>query len=172
MTIRKRIYAVVLTAALILTLLPAFAFAEGEAPAKPVDAYYIGAPYGSVGDNTIEGLYTEGTSVFVESEGGSEKIYEYGNYTYKDENGVEQDISGFLEIGADPSRFENYATVNIDYDHFSPLVEGANEVTLLISVPAGVDEDGQIQYADFQQKLRVWSLGKDRQTAQRQICSC
>lgn len=156
MTIRKRIYAVVLTAALILTLLPAFAFAEGEAPAKPVDAFYIGAPYGSVGDNTIEGLYTEGTSVFVESEGGSEKIYEYGNYKYKDENGVEQDISGFLETGADPSRLENYATVNIDYDHFSTLVEGANEVTLLISVPAGVDKDGQIQYADFQQKLRVW----------------
>ena len=160
MKIRKKTYAVVLTAALILTLLPAFAYAEGETTGKPVDAVVVGAPQGVPGSSEVEGIYVEGTSVDVyysETSDTPDKVYEYGEYTYKDENGVEQEIRGFLERGAEPTSFENYACVNVDYDNFESLKEGANDVPLIISVPTGVNEEGYINYVDFNKTLRVWA---------------
>ena len=155
----KRIYAVVLTAALILTLLPAMVFAEGEDATEQWDAYFFGAPYGIAGSSEIKGLYEYGTSVdlyYNESDSVPGKIYEYGDYKYKDSNGVEQEISGFLEKGADPSSFENYATVNVDYDEFDTLKEGANEVPVIICVPTGIDEEGHLKFKEFYKKLRIW----------------
>lgn len=157
MKIRK-ILAAILTAALILTLMPATAFAAGEMPDRPTDAYFSGAPSGIPGGTTLNGLYTYGAMIEAFYNGDMEypgRIFHYGNYSYKDRNGVTQKVSGFLEEGADPSKFENYATVNIDYDRFTRLKEGENNVPILIVVPT-VGKDGKVYYDEFYKTLSIW----------------
>ena len=159
MIIRRKIFAVLLTAALILTLLPAMAFAEGNIPAEPVKAEFSGVPFGTVGSSEIEGLNTIGTSIEVyysEESNTPDKVYEYVEYTYTDDTGEKQLISGYLEEGSDPERFENYAFVTPDYDSFDSIKEGENSIQLIMSIPYGEDEYGYINYEDFTQTFYIW----------------
>ncbi|MBQ3370447.1 MAG: hypothetical protein IJG48_05430 [Mogibacterium sp.] len=159
MKTKRKIYAILMTAVMILTLMPAMAFAEGETPAQPVKAYFSGAPEGTVGGYELKGMYANGSTidVFYSDSGETpDKVYEYGEYEYIDEVGEKQVIPGFLEKGADEADFSKYASVYIDYDHFDSLQEGANEVPLIINVPTGEDENGYINYAEFTQTLHIW----------------
>ena len=63
MRLKRKIAAVLMTAALILTCMPAAAFAEGETAARPVDAYYSGALDGNPGDTVIDDLYMDGNTI-------------------------------------------------------------------------------------------------------------
>jgi hypothetical protein len=160
MRLKRKIAAVLMTAALILTCMPAAAFAEGETAARPVDAYYSGALDGNPGDTVIDDLYMDGNTIdatFSDESGNTfEKTYTYGEYTYKDDNGVDQTISGFLEDGTDPAKFENYALLNVDYDIFEELHEGANDVPVIYSIPYGYDEEGYILSEEIHRTLHLW----------------
>ena len=73
MKIRRKIYAVLLTAALILTLLPAMAFAEGEEGVEPVDAWFSGILWADVGDTDVEAIVKTIKEHFVEMQKEQEK---------------------------------------------------------------------------------------------------
>lgn len=162
MKMRRKIYAVLMTAVMILTLMPAMAFAEGETTAKPINVYFSAVPNGYPGDTELSNIYEDYNYIEVTYDDSSEKEFKYGTYKYTDEDGEEQEISGFLEATgedeyADPGQFINYAFVNVDYEKFDHLEEGSNDVPFVISVPNGTDENGYIIYEDFDVTLHIWA---------------
>ena len=161
MKIRRKIYAVLITAALILTLLPSMAFAEWEEGVEPVDAAYTGLITGEAGDEEVSGLYyTDGSSVvdvwYTDEEGVNPVMYTYTEYEYVDEDGDTVVKAGYLRDGADPEKDESYAFAFVDYEKFTPLVEGANEIPIIISVPYTDPDTGELEYKDFDTTYHLW----------------
>lgn len=160
MNIRRKILAVLMTAAMILTLLPAMAFAEGETGTIPIDAWYEGSLFGEIGDTEMEGMYyLDGSCavcVIYSEDYDIPEMYYYGEYKYKDENGVEQTREGYLRDGADPSKDESYAYAYIDYDKFEPLKAGANEIPMMVFAPYIDPETNKLEYKEFDYSRRYW----------------
>ncbi len=150
-----------MTAVMILTLIPAMAFAEWEEGVEPVDAFFSGVLSAEIGDSYVDGLYRtkDGSSdicVRYTSDESENPVY----FTYKenevtDENGDTMLKTGFLREGADPDKDESYAYAYIDDDNLS-IVEGANEIPILIRVPYTDPDTGELVYKDFNTTYRMW----------------
>ena len=111
MKIKRRIMALLLSAAMILTYLPAMAFAEGSEnnggevlneSVEPVSAVEEGFLRGVIGSGELENL-TPGAQRFVVTfSDGSEKVYIYNEQYYK----TEGTVSAFV-YSEDPNAYED-----------------------------------------------------------------
>ena len=162
MKIRRKIYAVLLTAALILTLLPAMAFAEGEEGVEPVDAWFSGILWADVGDTDVNGMYLtkDGSSAidvrYTDDITVNPVTFTYIEQEIKDEYGDTMLRCGFLRDGADPDKDESYAYAFIDYENLSPIAAGANEIPIIISVPYIDPDTGDLEYKEFNTTYHMW----------------
>ena len=112
---KRKIWALLMSAALIITCLPAIAFAEAtpQPHGKPVSVDFESAVRGipgMTGQEHLEGLYNNGPYFTVKFEDGSEKQYEY-QYAQLTNNDVR-----FLGVGEDPSSEYSYIEVYSDVD--------------------------------------------------------
>ena len=162
MKIRRKIYAVLLTAALILTLLPAMAFAEGEEGVEPVDAWFSGTLWADVGDTDVNGMYLtkDGSSAidvrYTDDITVNPVTFTYIEQEITDEYGDTMLRCGFLRDGADPDKDESYAYAFIDYENLSPIAAGANEIPIIISVPYIDPDTGDLEYKEFNTTYHMW----------------
>lgn len=134
MKIMKKVILLALSLTMMLTFMPASAFAEGET-AKPVSAFIMGDLGGVPGETDITGLDVDSTSLDVTFSDGSIKSYVYGPQTYKDENGQEYTDRGFYLEGADPAEETSRAEVSVAYEKLEPLVANKdNKVTFRANI--------------------------------------
>ena len=160
MKIRRKIYAVLLTAAMILTLLPAMAFAEWEEGLEPIDAAFPGSLSGEIGDTTLTGLYYTDGSSYVDVWYANDENpvgYTYTEYEYKDKDGDKVIRSGFLRDGADPEKDESYAFAYVDDSRVEPIKPGENEIPVIITVPYTDSETGELEYKTFDTTYYYWA---------------
>lgn len=186
MNMKKRIFAILLSAAMMFTLMPLAAFAEeSETPAGtdpaasewehegriPKDVLLPNL-WGEYGDTELQGMYCKGSeddtyvsTIDVQYEGDAEgiwpTIYYYGEYEYVDEDGVTRTTEGFKREGADPSDETAYAYAYVDYEKFDSLKAGINDVYIMAFIPYKDPDTGELEYKEFYERQGVW-IGIDR----------
>ena len=162
----RRIWALLLSLAMIFTLLPATVFAAdqvSDAPKipEPVKVVYSGPDLrGVLGTDTLYNLETpDVTSFIVSYTGGGQKTFVYREKTYKDENsdtGEEYTLGAFIpENVSDPDPLEAteclYAEVKQSSGKTYSFKKGWNEsvelaVYVQYPIPGGASEEGGIEY--------------------------
>lgn len=158
MNIKKRLLALVMALAMVLTYMPAVAFAEGESdtdnpgasdsgdaysfvapvsaePLKGEDGYVKGIASGEIGTDFVK--YTGGYGFTVEYSDGTKIDYIYGEGTYTGDDGEVVDYEGFYKKDSDVRDMENYLGVIVDDEKGAPVFKkGWNKgVKMLLSVP-------------------------------------
>lgn len=163
MNIKRRIWALVLSAALVFTYLPAMAFAEDEPSGdqgttsaavtddevvEPQEATFVSTGLeGIVGTDTVLNLYTKDFEFSVTFADGTQKSYYYGSYTFTDDNGSKYTREGFLLDNGDPKSEASWLEASVDDSVIgTEFKEGFNQIKLYVVVPyvvsgAGTDEE-------------------------------
>ena len=157
---KRKIWALLMSAALIITCLPAIAFAEAtpQPHGKPVSVDFESAVRGipgMTGQEHLEGLYNNGPYFTVKFEDGSEKQYEY-QYAQLTDNDVR-----FLGIGEDPSSEYSYIEVYSDVDtHVFKEGRDTFRVRVVIPYVDSVDTDGIPSYSwcSLEPVLNAWNM--------------
>ena len=184
MNIKKRLFAILLSAAMVFTCMPFAVFADENDPAGatgdeweyegqiPVDAtIQLEGEYGYTIDDLNKQLYWKWTEdnhyysqIYVYSEGDAEEtlsaIYAYGEYEYVDEDGNKQIKEGFLREGADPADELAYANVVIDEEKFAQdggfLKPGYNTVHLIFYIPYKNPDTGEYGLKEILHPQDIW----------------
>ncbi|MBQ6389979.1 MAG: hypothetical protein IJH90_10280 [Mogibacterium sp.] len=160
MDVKKRLLALIMAMAMVLTYMPAMAFAEdGGAAATddpvsavlPVDVTFSGSLEGIEGTNTITNLYTENFGFYVNYSDGSEVFFEYLTGSYKDSNGVAHAYKGFFrdkdgdyhgDVSPDEADYLQAEVYNDEnYDNMVFKTGYNYGVQLLVNVPYIVKEE-------------------------------
>lgn len=142
MNINRKIWAVMLSAVLVLTMMPLSTFAvygDEKTVVTPTEAtVYLGGNFSAyAGESELDGLYGEGNSITVKYSDNTEKVYLAGTKTVTIDD-VDIKIAGyFLEDGGPDDELQ----FDLDYD--KPLAEGNNTFKFRIYAPY-IDEDGEI----------------------------
>ena len=142
MNINRKIWAVMLSAVLVLTMMPLSTFAvygDEKAVVTPTEAtVYLGGNFSAyAGESELDGLFGEGNSITVKYSDNTEKVYLAGTKTVTIDD-VDIKIAGyFLEDGGPDDELQ----FDLDYD--KPLAEGNNTFKFRIYAPY-TDEDGEI----------------------------
>ena len=151
---KRKIWALLMSAALIITCLPAIAFAEAtpQPHGKPVSVDFESAVRGipgMTGQEHLEGLYNNGPYFTVKFEDGSEKQYEY-QYAQLTNNDVR-----FLGVGEDPSSEYSYIEVYSDVDTHV-FKEGRDTFRVRVVIPY-VDSVDELSFLPRDPDWKVWS---------------
>lgn len=156
MKIKRRIWALVLSVAMIITYLPALAFADDQVPeaAEPVSARYEGFAelQGVVGTDRITNLDTPDINQFIVTfSDGSEKAFYYIEREYKAENDYTYPEGAFCYAAdpddlssIDPQTASSFLTVEV-YQGDGPVefIEGRNkDIKLQVIVHYVVSGEG------------------------------
>ena len=183
---KKRLLAILLSAAMIFTFMPFAVFAEendpagstgeeweleGKVPSEVNPPSITNVEYGDTIEDLQRHVYWKWTEedhyyseIYVKYEGDAEEtlptIYAYGEYEYVDEDGIKRTREGFLREGADPSDDREYAYAFIDEERFAEdggsLKTGFNKVYVILYIPYINPDTGNFEYKEFRETLDVW----------------
>lgn len=175
MKMKRRFLALVMSAALVLTLLPAAVFADdttlpdntdpvtddtGDETdiVKPVEVYFAGNLRGIIGTDELDSetdLYTETFGFKVTYSDDSEVWFDCKNVTIpaEGEDGEPFTVPVYVREGGDPENDADilYPYVNEDEDNPIVFKEGDNKIQLGVLVPyTAIDEETGEEYVEWE----------------------
>lgn len=177
MKTKRKILALVMSVAMVLTMLPAMVYADGESQPDASAGFKANEPVSVTSNIDLEGIvgtdelsegndiYTNGNGFEVTYADGTEIKFYYEKHEVKDESGNVEEFDAFFpqyydeQGSADPAIYDNdefYALAYIDIPEGTEFKRGENYFDMYAYIPYFVDEEGNVGVKEFDMQQNVW----------------